>query len=87
MAKLVLPQAEGKAAVMYFFTPSGPVIPVISMCSASQPSCDKLGMKKQVTQLSFTLRAIAEPSLSARHFLPSRELPPYLYRRMIVQFC
>ena len=36
-------------------------MPDMSMCSASQP----------------WLLAMALPSLRARHFLPSRELPPY----------
>ena len=60
IAMLVLPQADGKAAAMYFFSPSGGVTPKISMCSAIQPS-------------SF---AIAEAILSAKHFLPSKALPP-----------
>lgn len=38
MAKLVLPQAEGNAAAKYFLTPAGLVTPMMSMCSASQPS-------------------------------------------------
>lgn len=38
MARLVLPQAEGNAAQMYFLSPVGAVIPTMSMCSASQPS-------------------------------------------------
>ncbi len=38
MARLVLPQALGKAAAMYFTTPVGLVSLRISMCSASQPS-------------------------------------------------
>ena len=37
MAMLVLPQADGNAAATYFFTPSGLVTPMISMCSAIQP--------------------------------------------------
>src|SRR5262249_6223528 len=37
MARLVLPQAEGKAAATYFTTPLGEVSFRISMCSASQP--------------------------------------------------
>src|SRR5665647_567624 len=61
MARLVLPQALGKAAAMYFFTPLGLVIPMISMCSASHPS-------------SF---AMAEAIRSAKHFFPNRALPPY----------
>ncbi len=45
---------------MYFESPSGEVTFRISMCSASQPSS----------------RAITEAMRSARHFLPSRALPP-----------
>ena len=60
IARLVLPQAEGKAPVMYLTLPSGEVSLRISMCSASQPSS----------------RAIAEAIRSAKHFLPSRALPP-----------
>ena len=60
MARLVLPQAEGKAPVTYFTPPSGEVSLRISMCSASQPSS----------------RAITEAIRSAKHFLPSSALPP-----------
>src|SRR3954465_4152124 len=60
IARLVLPQAEGKAPVMYLTLPSGEVSLRISMCSASHPSS----------------RAIAEAIRSAKHFLPSRALPP-----------
>ena len=60
IARLVLPQAEGKAPVTYLTLPSGEVSLRISMCSASQPSS----------------RAIAEAIRSAKHFLPSRALPP-----------
>ena len=38
IARLVLPQALGKAAATYFVTPCGLVSLRISMCSASQPS-------------------------------------------------
>lgn len=38
MARLVLPQAEGKAAATYRASPCGGVSFRISMCSASQPS-------------------------------------------------
>ncbi len=38
MARLVLPQALGKAAATYFVTPAGFVSLRMSMCSASQPS-------------------------------------------------
>ena len=60
IARLVLPQADGKAPVTYLTLPSGEVSLRISMCSASQPSS----------------RAIAEAIRSAKHFLPSRALPP-----------
>jgi hypothetical protein len=60
MARLVLPDADGKAAAMYFATPSGEVSLRISMCSASQPPS----------------RAMTEAMRSAKHFLPSRALPP-----------
>ncbi len=32
-----MPQALGKAAAIYFVSPSGEVRPMMSMCSASQP--------------------------------------------------
>lgn len=38
MARLVLPQADGKAAATYLASPRGGVSLRISMCSASQPS-------------------------------------------------
>jgi len=38
IAKLVLPQAEGKAAAAYCFCPFGDSASRMSMCSASQPS-------------------------------------------------
>src|ERR1700761_8460834 len=60
IARLVLPQAEGKAPVTYLTLPSGEVSLRISMCSASQPSS----------------RAITEAIRSAKHFLPSSALPP-----------
>ena len=60
IARLVLPQAEGKAPVTYLTSPAGEVSFKISMCSAIQPSS----------------RAIAEAIRRARHFLPSRALPP-----------
>ena len=60
MAMLVLPQADGKAAATYFFSPSGEVRPRMSMCSAIQPSS----------------RAMVEAMRRAKHFLPSRALPP-----------
>lgn len=60
IAKFVLPQALGKAAVKYRFSPAGLVIPRISMCSASHPSS----------------RPITEAMRNAKHFFPSRALPP-----------
>ena len=60
MARLVLPQADGKAPATYLTSPSGEVSLRISMCSASQPSS----------------RAITEAMRSAKHFLPSSALPP-----------
>ena len=60
MAKLVLPHALGNAAATYVLSPCGSVTPMISMCSASHPSS----------------RAIVEAMRRARHFLPSRALPP-----------
>ena len=60
MARLVLPQALGKAAVTYFASPDGGVSLRISMCSAIQPSS----------------RAITDAIRSAKHFLPSSALPP-----------
>src|ERR1700742_3870780 len=38
IARLVLPQADGKAPVTYLTSPAGEVSLRISMCSASQPS-------------------------------------------------
>ena len=61
MAMLVLPQADGNAAATYFLTPAGLVTPMMSMCSAIQPSS----------------RAIVEAMRRAKHFLPRRALPPY----------
>src|SRR3954454_17403668 len=61
IARLVLPHADGNAPVTYFTSPSRDVSLRISMCSASQPSS----------------RAIADAIRSAKHFLPSRALPPY----------
>ena len=60
MARLVLPDADGKAPLTYFTFPSGEVSLRISMCSASQPSS----------------RAMTEAIRRAKHFLPSRALPP-----------
>ena len=58
--KLVLPQAEGKAPVMYFAAPEGLMSFKISMCSAIQPSS----------------RACTEAMRNAWHFFPSSALPP-----------
>ena len=60
IARFVFPHADGKAPVTYLTSPSGEVSLRISMCSAIQPSS----------------RAIAEAIRSAKHFLPSRALPP-----------
>src|ERR1700704_24810 len=61
IARLVFPQADGNAPAKYLTSPSGDVSLRISMCSAIQPSS----------------RAITEAIRSAKHFLPSRALPPY----------
>jgi hypothetical protein len=61
IARLVLPQAEGKAPAMCLTFPSGEVTLRISMCSAIQPSS----------------RAITEAIRRAKHFFPSSALPPY----------
>ena len=60
IARLVLPEADGNAPARCLTVPSGEVSLMISMCSAIQPSS----------------RAITEAMRSARHFLPSRALPP-----------
>ncbi len=60
MARLVLPQAEGKAPVTYLVSPAGEVSLRMSMCSASQLSS----------------RAITDAMRRAKHFLPSSALPP-----------
>ena len=60
MARLVLPQADGKAPAMCLTRPSGAVTLMISMCSASQPSS----------------RAMTEAMRRAKHFLPRSALPP-----------
>jgi hypothetical protein len=59
IAKFVFPQADGKAAATYVFSPDGASTPSISMCSASHP-CS---------------RATFEAMRSAKHFLPSSALP------------
>ena len=61
IARFVLPQADGNAAAMYFEEPSGLVSFKMSMCSASHPAS----------------RAITEAMRRAKHFFPSRALPPY----------
>src|SRR3954447_6320444 len=61
IARFVLPHAEGNAAAMYFDSPAGLVSLRISMCSANQPSS----------------RAMTDAIRSAKHFLPSKALPPY----------
>ena len=61
IARLVLPHALGNAPVMYLTSPSGDVSLRISMCSAIQSSS----------------RAMTDAMRSAKHFLPSRALPPY----------
>src|SRR5881227_4433150 len=61
MARLVLPHADGNAPVTYLVSPSGEVSFRISMCSASQPSS----------------RAMTNAIRRAKHFLPSKALPPY----------
>src|SRR5512132_1227881 len=58
--RLVLPEALGMAAARYVTRPSGSSTPMMSMCSASQPSW----------------RAWEEPMRSAWHFLPRSALPP-----------
>ena len=65
MARLVLPQAEGKAAAIYVFSvrplaSGGVSMPTTSMCSAIQPWS----------------RAMLDAMRRAKHFLPSRALPP-----------
>ena len=60
IARLVLPQALGKAAVTYLGSPLGGVSLRMSMCSAIQPSS----------------RAMTLAMRRAKHFLPSSALPP-----------
>ena len=66
IAKLVLPQALGKAAATWCFLPEGEVTPRISMCSASQP-----GLPEPAAA-----RPMVEAMRNAKHFLPSSALPP-----------
>ena len=68
IAKLVLPHALGNAAATWRFLPDGEVTPRISMCSASQPG--------RPAAASASARPIVEAMRSAKHFLPSRALPP-----------
>ena len=58
MARLVFPQAEGKAPVTYRVSPAGEVSLTMSMCSASQ----------------WSSRAMTEAIRRAKHFLPSRAI-------------
>jgi hypothetical protein len=60
IARLVLPHALGNAAVTYLASPFGGVSLRMSMCSAIQPSS----------------RAMTDAMRRAKHFLPSRALPP-----------
>ena len=60
IARFVLPQALGNAPVTKRDSPAGLVSFRTSMCSASQPSS----------------RANTEAMRSAKHFFPSRALPP-----------
>ncbi len=60
IAKFVFPHALGKAAATYVVSPWGSSTPMMSMCSAIQPSC----------------RPSQEPMRRARHFLPRSALPP-----------
>ncbi len=60
IARFVLPQADGNAAATWYDLPSGEVILMSSMCSASQPSS----------------RAMTLAMRSAKHFFASSALPP-----------
>ncbi len=60
IARFVFPHADGNAAATWKRRPSGLVIRMRSMCSASQPSS----------------RAITEAMRREKHFLPSSALPP-----------
>ena len=68
MAKLVLPQALGKAAATWYFLPWGLVTPKMSMCSANQPGLP--------AGPSAAARPMLEAMRSAKHFLPNKALPP-----------
>ena len=71
MARFVLPQAEGNAAQIYFLCSSsspGLLTPIINICSANQPS----------------FLASVDPKRRAKHFLPSKELPPYPEPKLII---
>ena len=61
IAKFVFPHALGNAAAKYRFSPSGFVIPTMSICSA----------------IHFSSRPFADAIRSAKHFFPKRALPPY----------
>ena len=68
IAKLVLPHALGNAAATWCFLPDGEVTPRISMCSASQPG--------RPASASASERPIVDAMRRAKHFLPSKALPP-----------
>ena len=67
IAKLVLPQADGNAAATWYLRPSGDVTARISMCSANQPT----------PPANASCRPMFDAIRNAKHFLPSRALPPY----------
>ncbi len=60
IAKLVLPHALGNAPATYLISPVSLVSLRINICSASQPSS----------------LAIVDAIRSAKHFFPSKALPP-----------
>ena len=66
--KFVLPQALGKAAATWYLRPCGLVTPRISMCSASQPGAPSPSCA--------AARPMLDAMRSAKHFLPSKALPP-----------
>jgi hypothetical protein len=66
IAKLVLPQALGKAAATWNLRPCGLFTPSTSMCSASQPR----------PSLWAARRPIVEAMRSAKHFFPGSAFPP-----------
>jgi hypothetical protein len=69
ITRLVLPQAEGNAAAMYFFLPSGLVMPKISMCSASQPSHSHAHQSMQNQRMSCTYHGTTPPVPIAHHIV------------------